>query len=79
MKNNVITPHLIALAKRVQAALATAVLSGNLNIPQGWWPRDFGKGHYNNVSQLTINPAQDAILETNFAVFDNLVNVRKVP
>lgn len=60
---------------QVRVTLTEGVKPGSLNLPQGWWPEDFASGHYNDVAHLTPNPVQDAILETSFAVFDNLVEV----
>ncbi|MCC7411445.1 MAG: molybdopterin-dependent oxidoreductase [Gammaproteobacteria bacterium] len=61
----------------VRVTLTEAVRPGMLNLPQGWWPRDFAHGHYNDLSHLTPNPVQDAILETNFPVWDVLVQVAR--
>ena len=63
---------------RVHVTVTEAVRPGTLNLPQGWGPRHFAAGHYQNTAQLTPNAVQDAILETNYAVFDNLVEVEKV-
>lgn len=62
---------------RVRATLTEAIKPGAVNLPQGWWPKDFAEGHYSDLSHVTPNPVQEAILETNFPPFDNLVEIRK--
>ena len=65
-------------AYRVKALVTPEIKPGCLNQRQGWWPDDFpGNTHYSALIQMTLNPAQDAISETNFAPYDNLVDVRK--
>ncbi|MCC7411850.1 MAG: molybdopterin-dependent oxidoreductase [Gammaproteobacteria bacterium] len=62
---------------KVYVTLTEAMKPGSLNLPQGWWPEDFPEGHYSDLTHVTLNPVQEAILETNFAPFDNLVEVIK--
>jgi molybdopterin-containing oxidoreductase family molybdopterin binding subunit len=50
---------------------------GTLAIPQGWWRKHFREGHYAELGHVVVNPAQDAIIETNYPVWDVLVDVRK--
>lgn len=64
---------------QVKALLSSSARPGSINLPQGWWPRDFPAGHYNDLVHVTNNPAQDAIIESNFAIFDNQVELRKCP
>ena len=46
---------------------------------RSWWPKDFPDGsHYSSLLHMELNPAQDAIMETNFAPYDNLVQVERV-
>lgn len=62
---------------QVKVLVTPEIKPGCLNQRQGWWPRDFpGNTHYSSLIQMTLNPAQDAISETNFAPYDNLVDVR---
>jgi molybdopterin-containing oxidoreductase family molybdopterin binding subunit len=63
---------------QVRLEVTPAVRPGSLNLPQGWWPRHFPRGHYQNLAHLTANPVQDAIIESNYAIFDNLVEVEAV-
>lgn len=63
---------------QVKALVTSEIKPGCLNQRQGWWPKDFpGETHYSSLIQITLNPAQDAISETNFAPCDNLVEVKK--
>lgn len=63
---------------KVKALVTPEIKPGCLNQRQGWWPKDFpDETHYSSLIQMTLNPAQDAISETNFAPYDNLVDVRK--
>ena len=63
---------------KVKALVTPEIKPGCLNQRQGWWPKDFPENtHYSALIQMTLNPAQDAISETNFAPYDNLVEVRK--
>lgn len=63
---------------KVKALVTPEIKPGCLNQRQGWWPKDFpDQTHYSSLIQMTLNPAQDAISETNFAPYDNLVDVRK--
>lgn len=48
---------------------------GALNLTQGWWPEHFIEGHYSDLTHMPLNPAQETILESNYPVFDCLVEV----
>lgn len=60
---------------KLKATLTEAIRPGSVNLPQGWSSRHFIAGHHGDVFHLTPNPAQERLLETNFAIFDNLVEV----
>lgn len=62
---------------KVRANVTEGIRPGALNLPQGWWPKDFIEGHYSDVMHMPLNPAQEAILESNYPVFDCLVEVEK--
>ena len=62
---------------KVRANVTEGIRSGALNLPQGWWPKDFIEGHYSDVMHMPLNPAQEAILESNYPIFDCLVEVEK--
>jgi molybdopterin-containing oxidoreductase family molybdopterin binding subunit len=61
----------------VRALVNPGIKSGTLAIPQGWWRKHFREGHYAELGHVVPNPAQDAIIETNYPVWDVLVDVRK--
>lgn len=63
---------------KVKVQITEGIKPGCLNLYQGWWPKNFPDGsHYASLLHMENNPAQDAVLETNFAPYDNLVEVRK--
>lgn len=63
---------------KVKALVTPEIKPGCLNQRQGWWPKDFPEGsHYGTLLQMVLNPAQDLVYETNYAPYDNLVEVEK--
>ena len=63
---------------KVKALVTEEIKPGCVNQRQGWWSRDFvDNTHYRDLLQMELNPAQDAIFETNFAPYDNLVQIEK--
>lgn len=63
---------------KVKAFLTEGIKPGCLNLRQGWWPEDFDGAHYADLLHMELNPIQDAISETNYSPYDNLVEVRKI-
>ncbi len=64
---------------QVKALITQEIKPGCVNQRQGWWPKDFvDQTHYSSLLQMTLNPAQDAISETNYSPYDNLVEIKKV-
>ena len=62
---------------KVKALVTSEIKPGCVNQRQGWWPKDFVEGtHYSSLLHMELNPAQDAISETNYSPYDNLVEVR---
>lgn len=62
---------------KVKVLVTENMKPGCVNIYQGWWPKHFPEGHYASLLHMELNPAQDAVMETNFAPYDNLVEIRK--
>lgn len=63
---------------KVKALVTPEIKPGGVNQRQGWWPKDFPEGgHYSGMLHMELNPAQDAISETNYSPYDNLVEVKK--
>jgi molybdopterin-containing oxidoreductase family molybdopterin binding subunit len=62
----------------VKAFLSEGIIPGTVAIPQGWTPDDFEDGHYQMLTHLTINEVEMLVHESNFAAYDNLVEVVKV-
>lgn len=63
---------------QVKALVTPQMKPGCLNQFQGWWSRHFPEGHYSTLLHMTFNPAQDAVIESNFSPYDTLVDVRLV-
>lgn len=62
---------------KVKALITSEIKPGCVNQRQGWWPKHMVAGHYGTLLHMELNPAQDAISETNFAPYDNLVEIKK--
>jgi molybdopterin-containing oxidoreductase family molybdopterin binding subunit len=50
---------------------------GALNLTQGWWPEHLIEGHYSDLTHMPLNPVQETILESNYPIYDCLVEVEK--
>ncbi len=61
----------------VKAFISEGIIPGTIAIPQGWRPEDFEDGHYQTLTHLTVNPVEMLVSESNFAAYDNLVEVVK--
>lgn len=61
----------------VKAFISEGIMPGVVAIPQGWTKDHFEEGHYQSLTHLTINPIEMLVNESNFAAYDNLVEVAK--
>lgn len=61
----------------VKAFVSEGIMPGVLAMPQGWTPEYFEDGHYQTLTHLTVNPVEMLVDESNFAPYDNLVEVVK--
>ncbi len=62
---------------KVKILTSTGIKKGVLNINEGWWAGQFpGNTHYADLLHIEQNPAQNALLDTNYAPYDNLVEVK---
>lgn len=61
----------------VKAFISEGIIPGTVAIPQGWTPDDFDDGHYQMLTHLSINPVEMLVSESNFAAYDNLVEIVK--
>ncbi len=62
----------------VKIMLSEGIKAGVVNMPEGWWPDHFdNKSHYADLLHMTLNPAQNAMLDTNYAPYDNLVQIAR--
>jgi len=61
----------------LKAKLTKGIMPGVVSITSGWWSDQFKSGSYSDLTAYRIDPIADAILETNFAPYDVLVEVRK--
>jgi molybdopterin-containing oxidoreductase family molybdopterin binding subunit len=62
---------------KVKVDITESIKAGVLSLCEGWWPEHFVEGHFSDITHMTINQVQDAIIETNYAFNDNLVEVKK--
>ena len=62
---------------KIKAFLNEGIKPGCLNCYQGWWPEHYEEGHHGNVTHYKSNPAQNLIMETNWAAYDNAVQIEK--
>lgn len=60
-----------------RALVSEAVRPGLVSVPQGFWREHFAAGHPGDLGQIVRSPVQDAIIETNYPVWDVLVQVAK--
>ena len=63
---------------QVKVKISNEIKPGCLNQAQGWWPKHFTKGHYAEMLHMELNKTQDFLYETNYAPYDNLVEVKKL-
>ena len=62
---------------KVRAKVTPNIKPGVVSLTQGWWPEQYMEGHHQELTHDLINPAQDAILGSNAALFDVRVKVLK--
>jgi molybdopterin-containing oxidoreductase family molybdopterin binding subunit len=60
---------------KVKVKLNQGVKAGLVKLEEGWWPSDYVEGTHQALTHETINPAQQAVFEPNFACYDVLVEV----
>lgn len=60
---------------KVKVKLNQGVKAGLVKLEEGWWPTDYVEGTHQALTHETINPAQQAVFEPNFACYDVLVEV----
>jgi len=63
---------------KLRVKLNQGVRAGAVKLEEGWWPSDYVEGTHQALTHETINPAQQAIYEPNFACHDVLVEVELV-
>ena len=61
----------------MKAKVTPNIKPGVVSLTQGWWPEQYMEGHHQELTHDLINPAQDAILGSNAALFDVRVKVLK--
>ncbi|MFT7265537.1 MAG: anaerobic selenocysteine-containing dehydrogenase, partial [Halioglobus sp.] len=62
---------------KTRVNVTEGIKPGALNLIQGWWPEFFIEGHQSDLTHMPLNPAQETILESNYPIFDCLVEVEK--
>jgi molybdopterin-containing oxidoreductase family molybdopterin binding subunit len=63
---------------KLRAKLSPGIKPGVVNIMQGWWPDHYIEGHHNQLTHDMLNQAQQFIMEPNAALYDVLVEVKRV-
>jgi len=62
---------------KTRAALSEGVKPGMVTVPQGYWRAHYLAGHPAELGHIVRNEVQEAIIETNYPVWDILVQVAK--
>lgn len=60
------------------ATVSEAVKPGMVSLPQGFWRSHFRSGHHGDLAQIVRNEVQEKIIETNYPVWDILVEVERL-
>ncbi|MFO8009270.1 MAG: molybdopterin-dependent oxidoreductase [Dehalococcoidia bacterium] len=63
---------------KLKARVHEGIQQGTVNVAQGWWPEDFAEGSHQELTHSAVNRVQEMIYEPNSALYDVLVEVRKV-
>ena len=61
----------------LKAFVTEGIMPGVVAIASGWQPKQYIDGHHQELTQLTINPVEEAISQTNTAYCDVLVEIVK--
>jgi molybdopterin-containing oxidoreductase family molybdopterin binding subunit len=61
----------------LKAFLTEGIVPGTVGIANGWTPDQYIEGNNQNLTHLTLNPVEELISQTNSALYDVLVEVRK--
>ncbi|NLB88043.1 MAG: molybdopterin-dependent oxidoreductase, partial [Syntrophomonadaceae bacterium] len=62
----------------LRARVTEGIKEGCINIYEGYWKRQFIDGHLPSLTHMELNPVHDAVMESNYAPYDVLVEVEKV-
>lgn len=62
----------------LRARVTEAIKEGCVNIYEGYWKKQFKDGHLPSLTHMELNPVHDAVVESNYAPYDNLVEIEKV-
>lgn len=62
----------------LRARVTEGIKEGCVNIYEGYWKKQFKDGHLPALTHMELNPVHDAVVESNYAPYDNLVEIEKV-
>ncbi len=62
----------------LKARVMEGIKPGCVNIYEGYWMKQFKEGHLPSLTHMELNPVHDAVFESNYAPYDNLVEVEKI-
>jgi molybdopterin-containing oxidoreductase family molybdopterin binding subunit len=61
----------------LKAFVTEGIIPGVIGLASGWQPKNYIKGHHQNLTRLSINPIEEHISQTNTPYGDVLVEVKK--
>lgn len=62
----------------LRARITEGIKEGCVNIYEGYWKKQFKEGHLPSLTHMELNPVHDAVVESNYAPYDNLVEIEKI-
>ena len=63
----------------VRLTVSSAMKPGMVSVPQGFWRTHFRAGHHADLGHIVRNEVQENVIETNYPVWDILVEVERAP
>lgn len=61
----------------VRVCVTPGIKRGVISVPQGFWQGAFRKGHHAELGHIVRNDVQEAVIETNYPVWDIAVQVAR--
>lgn len=64
-------------AFELRVSVTPGIKRGTVSVPQGFWQGSFRKGHHAELGHIVTNAVQEAVIETNYPVWDIAVQVSR--